>query len=174
MTEALPANIVVADASPIILLGGIGRLELLRDLYARVAIPPAVRREAAARGETKAGAAEVAASAWLETVPVRDPGRAAALCAERSLGLGEGEAIRLALELKAPETLIDERRARREAERLGLEVTGTLGVLIDAQRRGLVADARPLVERVARLSGRVAPRVLERALAEIETLRAAG
>ncbi|GCA95762.1 DUF3368 domain-containing protein [Microcystis aeruginosa 11-30S32] len=65
---------------------------------------------------------------------------------EYNLDLGEAEAIALAWELKADELLIDERLGRREAVRLGLSITGILGVLLIAKNRGLVSKVKPIME----------------------------
>jgi predicted nucleic acid-binding protein len=54
------------------------------------------------------------------------------------LGAGESEAIALALELHADALLLDDRKARQEAQRRGLTVTGTLAVLATAARRDLI------------------------------------
>lgn len=45
---------------------------------------------------------------------------------------GEAQAIALATEMEASRVLIDEREARRRARNLGLEVTGALGILLQA------------------------------------------
>ena len=63
-----------------------------------------------------------------------------------NLDIGEAEAIALALELKADELLIDERLGRREAVRLGLSITGVLGVLLIAKNRGLIAKVQPIID----------------------------
>jgi hypothetical protein len=42
--------------------------------------------------------------------------------------------------------LIDERLGRREAVRLGLSITGVLGVLLIAKNRGLIAKVKPIME----------------------------
>ena len=59
--------------------------------------------------------------------------------------LGERCAISMALDLDAA-LLVDDRAARRHAEALGLDVLGTLGVLVLAKRKGLVAEVKPVVQ----------------------------
>lgn len=44
--------------------------------------------------------------------------------------------------------LIDERLARRHAKRLGLNLTGTIGILLKAKRQGLVPAVKPLVDQL--------------------------
>ena len=62
------------------------------------------------------------------------------------LDAGEAEAIALAVESNANLILLDERLGRRAAHRLGLTVVGTLGVLIAAKDRGLLAAVRPVLD----------------------------
>ena len=54
------------------------------------------------------------------------------------LDSGEHDAILLVLRLKADLVLMDDREGVDEARRLGLAVTGTLGVLDRAAERGLI------------------------------------
>ena len=56
--------------------------------------------------------------------------------------------IILAQEVDASLVVIDERMARRYARRLGLPLTGTLGVLLRAKHRGLIPAVMPLVARL--------------------------
>lgn len=55
---------------------------------------------------------------------------------------GEAEAVALARERQIPVVLLDERDARRVAQRLSLQVLGTVGILVWARRVGTVVSLR--------------------------------
>jgi hypothetical protein len=74
-----------------------------------------------------------------------------------NLGPGEAEALMLALELREAVVVLDDALARRVAETLGLNVTGTLGLLLDAKRAGLITAVGPLLDQLEALRFRVAP-----------------
>jgi hypothetical protein len=152
---------VVSNTTPIIALSVIGRLTLLRELYAEVLIPPAVNSEIMAGGARRAGAAELRHASWIRTVPLQDPRRADLLV---DLDRGEAEAIALAMELDADLLLIDERLARRYAVRAGLTITGSLGVLLKAKERGLVSEIHPLIQELRRNKIRLSEDVVQQAL----------
>lgn len=63
---------------------------------------------------------------------------------------GESEAITLCKEVEADFLLIDDKRARRFAETLGIGCIGTLGILSVAKTKGMVKDLRPLFELLIR------------------------
>lgn len=60
----------------------------------------------------------------------------------KELDTGEAEAIALAVELKADRLLIDERLGRSAALRLGLKITGVLGILVAAKRNNLIQEVK--------------------------------
>jgi predicted nucleic acid-binding protein len=130
--------IVVANAGPLIALAQIDRFALLRTLYDRLYIPPAVRDEVVLAGQGRPGSGDVADADWIEIVEVRDT-TAVQLLADR-LDLGESQAIVLALKLDADLLLIDEDRGRRIAEARGVAKTGTIGTLVVAKQRGMVSS----------------------------------
>jgi predicted nucleic acid-binding protein len=96
-----------------------------------------------------------AAPAWLEICQVSDVDPKL-----QHLDRGEREAITLAGSFSAASVLIDERKGRLAARERGLAVSGTLGVLDLADRRGLVALAAA-IERLTATNFRASPRVLK-------------
>lgn len=158
--------IVISDASPLIALAHIGQLELLRQLYSEVIVPEAVYAEVVFRRPGRPGASEVRQAEWIVVQQVTERGLAEALLGD--LGPGESEAIALAAEYPGALLLIDERRARQTAARLGLEIIGILGVVTQAKRQGLVSAVRPLLDDLVHVGGfRISP-ALYRLVAERE------
>lgn len=135
--------VVVSDTSPITALLTIGQLELLRQLFGEVVIPPAVRVELE-RGHPSF-------PDWLQVRQVRDQTLASAY--ERFVDRGEAEAIALAQELNADRLLIDERKGRRLAQEAGIPVLGLVGVVLLAKQGGLISSARNLLEQLDREAG---------------------
>lgn len=58
------------------------------------------------------------------------------------IDVGEAEAIRLAVELKADLLLMDERRGRALATTYGLNMIGLLGLLLQAKQNSLIASVK--------------------------------
>ncbi len=137
-----PSPLVICNATPIISLALIGHLSLLGKLYDQVLIPPAVVAEVNAGGPKRIGVSEFQEARWLIQRPLTDPRRADLLV---DLDRGEAEVIALAQELNADLVIIDERLGRRHAQRLGMSITGTLGVLLRAKQRGFIPEITPLV-----------------------------
>jgi predicted nucleic acid-binding protein len=143
--------IVVSDTSPITNLAAIGRLDLLRFLYTELLIPNAVFDEIAVAGAGRPGSTEVAGSDWIHVRPVTDTRLVAALAVE--LDGGEAEAIALAIEHSADLVLLDERRARKAATRLGLLPVGVLGTLLGAKHAGHIARVGSLLDALRDVAG---------------------
>jgi predicted nucleic acid-binding protein len=121
--------LVITDSTPLISLEKIGQIELIPGIYPEVVAPPSVIREI---GEQPG---------WLMMREVADP--AVVQVVREHLDLGEAEAIALALQHPKSILLMDERRGRIYASRLKIPVVGTLGILIEGKRRGLIKEVRP-------------------------------
>lgn len=135
--------IIVSDTSPITNLIQIGKLELLRQLYHRIIIPPAVYAELAFLEHQKS---LLEKEDWIEPNEIHDQTLLPALL--QRVDRGEAEAIALAIELKANLILMDEQTGRRVAEEFGLKITGVLGVLVQAKQNGLISDVKFFMEKL--------------------------
>ena len=126
----------VSNTSPLFNLAAIGQLQLLREQFGEVLVPVAVLDELQPiRGREEWEAIERALEeGWISSREVRNRETVRALALD--LDQGESEAIALALELGRPTLLIDESDGRSAAARLGLRLTGVLGVLLKAKERG--------------------------------------
>lgn len=129
--------LVISDTSPLTALLLAGEEELLRTLFARVVIPPAVQRELLH--------AHSHLPLWIEVI---SPHLIPASIRDADLDAGETEAIALALELQPDAVLMDERLGRRLAARHGLTVTGLLGLLVLAKHHGLIPEIVPLIQKL--------------------------
>jgi uncharacterized protein len=138
-------RLVVVNTTPIIALSLIGRLDLLHKLYDHVFLPAAVQDEVFAGGAASIGSRELREADWLEVVPLQDPGRADLIA---DLERGEAEVLALAQERNADLVIIDERLARRHANRLGMRLTGTLGMLLKAKQLGMIEAVAPMIDQL--------------------------
>lgn len=142
---------IVSNTSPIINLACIDRLDLLPALFGEIVIPDAVFHEIAVAVPNAPGASDVRMAPWIHRHLVANQPLVASLRLE--LDPGEAEAIACAVEANARLLLIDERRGRLVAQRLGLSVMGLVGALLLARKRGLIESIRPLLDDLRRVAG---------------------
>ena len=145
---------IICDTSPFQYLFQIGHLDLLPRLFGQVIVPRAVVDELAVGRKAGVTLPDPTTLKWTD---IRRPVSEKALPLITDLGPGESEVLMLGLELPDVVLVLDDRLARRIAESLKLPITGTLGVLIDAKRAGLIAEVRPLLNQLQRLRFRLAP-----------------
>lgn len=138
--------IIVSNSSPLAALAAVSYVDLLPKLYGKVCVPDAVWYEVVERGIGKPGVAELKRADWLERHSISNTDLAVAL--QDSLDVGEAEAIALALDLRADLLLMDERIGRRVAQRLGLRVTGVIGVLVEAKHNNLIQSIKPMLNKL--------------------------
>ena len=148
--------IVVGDTGPLNYLLLIGQVDVLPSLFSRVVIPGAVAAELAC------DRAPQIVRRWVENPPTwldiqPDPADDGTLS---TLDYGERSAIALALLIQATQILMDDFDGRIEAERRNLKVTGTLGILVEAHRRGLL-DFDTALARLSETSFYLSPRLVD-------------
>lgn len=144
----------VSDSSTLIHLARLGRLELLREFYDRVLIPPAVWEEVVEQGHGRAGAREVEKAAQAGWLQIKAPTNDLLLRLLKSeLDNGEAEAIALAVEQEAEVILLDESPARQRADVYRLQKTGVVGLLIRAKVEGKIASLRQELDRLRQDAG---------------------
>ena len=147
-------EMIVSNAGPLIHLARISKLKLLKALFGEVVIPYAVKEEVVERGKEKGKAdafliEEGLKEGWIVTVEDIDMGE----IAERA-GIEEAEAIAImhARRKRCP-VLLDDLAARRFAISLGLEVVGSVGVLIMSAKECKISKEEALdsLEKLAKV-----------------------
>jgi predicted nucleic acid-binding protein len=133
-------------------LGKLGRLELLSRLYGVVLLPSSVYTEVVIQGRERGYADALLVQRAIQrgqlVVVKLNAADLPSEIASLPLAAGEKQVLWLALRDKADLVLLDDLKARQEAQAHGLTVKGTLGVLVQAYRGGIISleDVQTLVE----------------------------
>ena len=154
-------SVVICNTSPIQYLYQADVLELLPALTGQVYIPEAVVAELEEGRRRNVLLPALEDLSWLVVRPVRDR---TLLPLVTHLGDGEKEVLALGLETQDALLLLDDRDARRYARTLGLEITGTLGLLLRAKERGILDAVQPVLDRLQSLRFRLNVRTREMVL----------
>lgn len=134
---------VVCNATPLINFAVINRLDVLQAAFGQIFIPQAVYDETTGSGFPGSQVVlQAITSGWLQVRPVSN----IAIAIPPILDNGEREAINLALETGERQILLDEREARQVAQSFGLQVIGTLGILLLAKNQNIIPQVRPLLD----------------------------
>jgi predicted nucleic acid-binding protein len=129
---------VFSNTTPIIALASIGRLELLPTFFKEITIAEAVKDEINAGGKV-----EVPNPDTIEWIKIKK--NITDIKEKLLFDLDEGEKQSILIAIDTEEKgdhenllLIDERKGRKIATSLGVKIKGTLGILAEAKRRGLI------------------------------------
>ena len=133
---------VVVNSTPLIALCGIGKLDVLHEMYSEIMIPKAVYREVTEKQDSACWQIENAGS-WVRIEDIQDHSEKKMYKAK--LHEGEVEVMILCQERQADLAIIDDNAAKKTAKYLGINVTGTLGVLLKAKQKGILKENRPLI-----------------------------
>ncbi len=137
---------IISDTSCFIILTNIGELELLQKVYGQIVTTPEIVAEF---GELL--------PEWVEIAEVKDKYRQTIL--ELQIDKGESSAIVLALETPDSVVILDDYKARKIAERLGVTLTGTIGVIIKAKLNGIIPSVKPIIEKIKQTDFRLSAEI---------------
>jgi len=146
-------KIIISDTSCFIVLINIGELDLLHKVYGQITTTLDI---AAEFGEILPD--------WIEIKSVNDKYKQKLL--EMQIDKGESSAIALAIETPDSTLILDDYKARKIAEQLGLSYTGTIGVIIKAKLMGIISSIKPLLERIKQTDFRLTTDIINQALGE--------
>ena len=156
--------IVVSDTTPIISLMKAGQLELLQKLFGVVYIPEAVYRELT-ENEAFSEEAKLVRECEFLFVEEVDNGKSVAILRNfTGLDAGESEAIILADEKSSDVLLMDEHKGRQVAKKMGITITGTIGILTQAFDEGMRTkeDVERCIEQLKENGIRISEKLYQR------------
>lgn len=157
---------IVCDTSPLLLFARADRLGLLPALYQTVVVPGAVLQEVNVQADEPARQIQVHVQ---QDVFQRKEARGKSLDAVgENMGRGERAAIALARELDAELVVLDDEQGRTEARRHGLSITGSIGILIEAKERDVIASMRRELDRLVEEGLWIDEQLYDRVLREHE------
>ncbi len=149
------------NASPLIFLSRASLLNLLRLEANEIVVPETVAEEIRRRGSDDPAAQALEKTAWLKVIQAPQIPDII-----RAWDLGEGEASVLAWGYANAGTvvIVDDLAARRCGATLGIPVRGTLGLILTAKKRGVIPQARPVLENLRRSGIYLSDRILDKAI----------
>ena len=147
--------LVISDTSCLIALDKIDQLDLLRKLFQRIITTRKVEEEFGKE-----------LPKWIQIVGVKDIAKVHEL--EAILDEGEASTIALALEMENSLLIIDEKKGRKVAQRLNINIIGTLRVIQMAKEQRLIQSIEPVIDDLQKAGFRFSQRVVKLLLVDEE------
>lgn len=150
-------RIIIADTSCFIILKNTDELDILHKLYGTILTTIDIAIE---YGETLPD--------WVEILAVKDKQKQHLL--EMQIDKGESSAIALAIETPNCTVILDDFKARKIADYLELNYTGTIGIIIKAKLNGIIPSIKPIIEKIKQTNFRISKELEVQALIEAKEL----
>ena len=147
-------DVVISDASCLIILDKIKKVDILKGLYQNIITTPEVASEFGNPLPLWIGVKESTDKKYQKVL-------------ETSIDAGEASAIALSLDYREPLLLLDDLKARKMAKKLGLVFTGTLGVLVKARKSGLIEELKPVINLIRETDFRLSDAIIDEILKEV-------
>lgn len=133
---------IISDTSCLILLDKIGELEILNKLFGTIITTSEVADEFG-----------LPLPSWFQIRQPTDKNYQTII--EASVDKGEASAIALAIELDDCLLIIDDLKARKFANQLGLTIIGTIGIIVDAKLAGILTSVKPILFKIKETNFRI-------------------
>lgn len=144
-------KIIISDTSCLITLDKINQLIILKNLFKIITVTSVI--------------ADEFRHSLPDFIKIQNPsGKTFQRILQMNIDAGEASAIALALEYKNPLIILDDIKARRIAEALKVNLTGTLGILIEAKMKGFVKDMRAVLTELTKTNFRLTDDLIQQAL----------
>jgi predicted nucleic acid-binding protein len=139
---------VVSDTGPIIALAKAGCLSILKELFIEVFVPTAVHKELFAKTGSEGEEIERALNDFIRVSKLGTLEEHVKLVLS-DLDEGEKQAVGLASSMNEEVILlIDDKAGRQAADKLNIPVTGVVGILLLAKRKGLIKNVAEIIEKI--------------------------
>ncbi|WP_293309654.1 DUF3368 domain-containing protein [Pedobacter sp. UBA5917] len=135
-------KIVITDASCFITLDKIDGMHILHSLYKQVITTPEIAAEYGKRLPD-----------WVDVKAVQN--RNLLYDYAENVDIGEASAMVLAIETHADLLIIDDAEGRRFAKKLELNITGTVGVILNAKLNGIIPLVKPYILKIQQTNFRI-------------------
>ncbi|MCB0846853.1 MAG: DUF3368 domain-containing protein [Bacteroidetes bacterium] len=143
---------IIADTSCLIIYDKIKQFEILHKTFPNLIVTQQVAEEF---GDLPG---------WISIVKISDNQQYLKL--SESLGKGEASSITLALEEKNSLLIIDEKKGRKIAKELQIEIIGSLGILLKAKEKGIIKSVREILDSIDNTNFRVSDPIKQKLLKE--------
>jgi predicted nucleic acid-binding protein len=144
-------TIVITDTSCLIALSKVEVLDILHKLYKRVVVSKEIAEEFAEP-----------LPLWFEIREASNKNYQRIL--ENTLDKGESSAIALAFDLENVVLVLDDLKARKEAQKLGFKITGTLGILFSAKEKNIISSLKLYLDKLQQTDFRIAENIVSELL----------
>lgn len=159
---------MISNASPLIYLGKLNKLDLLIKLFNKIEITPSVYEEIIHREDNYKSEVEIIRGfidkklIIIEKLDGKMSEQSNFIKNSFKIHTGESDTIALALQKRKKEVIIDEKYARKAAKLHGLFPIGTFGVILLAYKKDIIleGEVRSIVEGLISGSFRIGADVL--------------
>lgn len=158
---------VVSNTTPIIAFSKIDSLFVLEKIFGEIVISEGVYEELLVKTLLVDEIERIKTCSFIKVKKVSNEFTVKLIQKQLGLDLGESESIVLTDELKADILIMDERKGRKIAQSMGLNLTGTLGVIKFAKEQGIISSAKELIDQLIKNNMRISKQLYKDILKDL-------